>query len=171
MKKILSIILLSVLTLGLFSCGGSGESTKKEKPLTSDQIVQKMKDDYSLPITQELTYTEETDENGLLGRPDQYTSKTSWNDENDVDEVQMCNDYPDDDYRDCTVEVFENKSDARERQEYIESVWEDGGLLHQDQYIYRAGTALLRVTYQITPDQAAAYEKAFYEIMGVDSGK
>lgn len=83
----------------------------------------------------------------------------------------MCNDYPDDDYRDCTVEVFENKSDARERQEYIESVWEDGGLLHQDQYIYRAGTALLRVTYQITPDQAAAYEKAFYEIMGVDSGK
>lgn len=51
------------------------------------------------------------------------------------------------------------------------SVWEDGGLLHQDQYIYRAGTALLRVTYQITPDQAAAYEKAFYEIMGVDSGK
>lgn len=171
MKKILSIILLSVLTLGLFSCGGSGESAEKEKPLTSDQIVQKMKDDYSLPITQELTYTEETDGNGLLGRPDQYTSKTSWNDENDVDEVQMCNDYPDDDYRDCTVEVFENKSDARERQEYIESVWEDGGLLHQDQYIYRAGTALLRVTYQITPDQAAAYEKAFYEIMGVDSGK
>lgn len=87
MKKILSIILLSVLTLGLFSCGGSGESTEKEKPLTSDQIVQKLKDDYSLPITQELTYTEETDGNGLLGRPDQYTSKTSWNDENDVDEV------------------------------------------------------------------------------------
>lgn len=145
MKKILSVILLSFLILGLCACGSGGDTAKKDKPLTSEQIVQKLKDDYSLPITQELTYT--------------------------VDEVQMCNDYPDDDYRDCTVEVFENKSDARERQEYIESVWEDGGLLHQDQYIYRAGTALLRVTYQITPDQAAAYEKAFYEIMGVDSGK
>lgn len=171
MKKILSVILLSFLILGLCACGSGGDAANKDKPLTSEQIVQKLKDDYSLPITQELTYTEETDSNGLLGRPDQYTSKTSWNDENDVDEVQMCNDYPNDDYRDCTVEVFENKSDARERQEYIESVWEDGGLLHQDQYIYRAGTALLRVTYQITPDQAAAYEKAFYEIMGVDSGK
>lgn len=170
MKKILSVILLSFLVLGLCSCGG-GDTAKKDKPLTSEQIVQKLKDDYSLPITQELTYTEETDGNGLLGRPDQYTSKTSWNDENDVDEVQMCNDYPGDDYRHCTVEVFENKSDARERQEYIESVWDKGGSLHQDQYIYRAGTALLRVTYQITPDQAAAYEKAFYEIMGVDSGK
>ena len=112
MKKILSVILLSFLILGLCACGSGGDAAKKDKPLTSEQIVQKLKDDYSLPITQELTYTEETDGNGLLGRPDQYTSKTSWNDENDVDEVQMCNDYPDDDYRDCTVEVFENKSDA-----------------------------------------------------------
>lgn len=167
MKKILSIILLSVLTLGLFSCGGSGESAEKEKPLTSDQIVQKMKDDYSLPITQELTYTEETDENGLLGRPDQYTSKTSWNDENDADDVEMCTEYPDEDYRYCTLEVFENRSDAQERQDYIESVWDKGGSLRQDQYIYRAENALLRVTYAITPDQATKYEAAFYEIMGV----
>ena len=95
MKKILSVILLSFLILGLCACGSGGDAAKKDKPLTSEQIVQKLKDDYSLPITQELTYTEETDGNGLLGRPDQYTSKTSWNDENDVDEVQMCNDYPD----------------------------------------------------------------------------
>lgn len=41
-------------------------------------------------------------------------------------------------------------------------------MLKQDQYMYRAGTALLRVSYAITPDQAKEYEKAFNEIMGVE---
>lgn len=165
MKKLLVVMLSLILCIGLCACG---ESEKKEDPLTSDQIVQKMKDDYSIPITRELTYTEETDVNELLGRPNQYTSKTNWNDERDADTVQMCIDYPDDDYRDCTVEVFENESDAKEREDYLKDTWEIGGMLKQDQYMYRAGTALLRVSYAITPDQAKEYEKAFNEIMGVE---
>ena len=135
MKKLLVVMLSLILCIGLCACG---ESEKKEDPLTSDQIVQKMKDDYSIPI------------------------------ERDTDTVQMCIDYPDDDYRDCTVEVFENESDAKEREDYLKDTWEVGGMLKQDQYMYRAGTALLRVSYAITPDQAKEYEKAFNEIMGVE---
>lgn len=166
MKKIIAFLLTTILCLSLAACGGGEE----KEPLTSEQIVEQLKTDYGLPIVQEITYNEETDTNGLLGRPGEYTSKTNWNDERDTENVNYQNDetMTDDglDFLECTVEVFENSSDANDRKEYIESTWEVGGLLSQRQYIYIADNALLRITYNLTPEQAKEYETAFNEIMG-----
>lgn len=163
MKKIILALFTILLCFSFVACGEN-----EKEALTSEQIVQKFKDDYSLPVVQELTYTEETDVNGLLGRPGKYVSKTNWNDERDTDSVNYQNDesmtaYGD--YRECTIEVFENESDAKDRKEYIESTWDVGGILSQDQYIYLNSTALLRIPYALTPEQAKEYENAFNEIM------
>lgn len=177
MKKFISLLLITILSLSLFACGSneksneesSKESSKEKEPLTAEQIVEKLKTDYDLPIVQELTYDEETDVNGLLGRPGQYTSKTNWNDERDTESVNYQNDESmtadGSDFRACTVEVFATPSDANDRKEYIESTWENNDLLSQDQYIYLVDTALLRIPYNLTPDQAAEYEDAFNKIM------
>lgn len=143
MKRFISLFLITILSLSLFACGSSEksnkESNKEKEPLTAEQIVEQLKTDYDLPIVQELTYDEETDVNGLLGRPGQYTSKTNWNDERDTESVNYQNDdnmtADGSDFRACTVEVFATPSDANDKKEYIESTWKNNDLLSQDQYI------------------------------------
>jgi len=101
-------------------------------------------------------WTAATDENQLLGRPGGYTSAATV-----TDKRLPCPDKADPG-TDCgaTVEVFPTDDEAVRRSEYIQSILGGGGILGTE-YHYFAATALLRVTGQLTPDQAKVYAEKF----------
>ena len=103
----------------------------------------------NLPIEKELVFTAEDDPNKLLGRPNQYTGKASWNDKR-VEPLT-----PKD--RSMTVEVFASTEDLENRRKYVESVTKAMSPLAEYQYVHK--NALLRLNHKLTPQQAAEYEK------------
>lgn len=112
-----------------------------------------MLSDAELPIdtASSVTYDQNTDENGLLGRPNQYTSKVNFADTR----------YPDDPTG-CTIEVFNNEDDCIKRANYLEAVTSSTSVFGQ--YIYRRGNVLFRLDYDIPPLDAKQYEEAFYSL-------
>ena len=112
-----------------------------------------------LPVENVIVYDAESDKNGLLGRPGQYTSKVNFADGR---VEQLSEDSP----VGGTVEVFKNAKDAKTRADYIEKVTEGVSVLRQYQYLHR--NVLLRIDYDLTPEQAAEYEKVFLEIFKSD---
>jgi hypothetical protein len=93
-----------------------------------------------------------SDPNKLLGRPGQYTGKANFHDRRlhgaafDVDNGG-------------SVETFRSKGDASNRYKYVHAIATSSGLFAE--YDYLEGTVLLRVSHELTPRQAKAYERAF----------
>ena len=144
MKKKGFLIILMFLGLMLVGC------SKKDFEITemdANQIVQRFQE-AGLPIDNIIVYDEETDVNGLLGRPGQYTSKVNFAD-------TRCEQWSDSDPVGGTIEVFENSSDSSDRNEYLGS-YDD---LHQYMYLYK--NILFRLDYDLTPSQAEQYEEVF----------
>lgn len=150
MKKIFILILVTVLLFSFVGCGNEAEKT------TALDYVNAFVN-AGLPAENIIEYTEETDINGLLGRPDQYISKVSFAD-NRIEQ------YDTSDPLGGTVEVFESKKNLDNRKTYIEEMFETG--LSSEQYIYVSadGLALLRLEFDLTPEQAGEYEKVFIKI-------
>ena len=92
-------------------------------------------------------YTATTDENHLLGRPGQYTSKVNWG-------------APTSDDSDNSIEVFPTSADAATRAGYLAAFKPPFG----DGYDHQNGAALLRLSADVTPAQArvliAEFDKA-----------
>lgn len=109
------------------------------------------------PISNVIEYTEETDVNGLLGRPGEYTGKVDWAD----DRVEQ---YDEENPVGGTIEVFKSQEDMENRKTYIESMWEAVPLT-EDEYIYVSpdGLALMRISYDVSPTAAEQYRTAFEE--------
>jgi len=104
-----------------------------------------------LPIGDVVSYDENTDPNGLLGRPGQYVEKTDFSD-TELDTPSTDN---------GTVEVFANSNDAKAHKEYVDKISESAPTLGY--YTYRANEYLLRLTFDIPPNRAKDYEDAFRE--------
>lgn len=176
LKRIGLLMLTLVIAIGFAGCGNSKKAEQpkpKPKPTyTAKQIMTKLKKDYKLPIVQEKTYNEKDDPNQKLGRPNQYISKSNWNDKRDKENIEEQNDtkyqkmIAPKDSRNCTVETFKTKEDAKRRSDFLSEKAKNMPDV-QDQYVYLAGKAVLRISYKITPSEAKKYEKAFYEIMEV----
>jgi hypothetical protein len=134
---------ISVLICGLMICGLSGCGTTSEKVLTAEEYASKLKD-AGLAIENVIVSKAETetDENKLLGEPNQYTSKVNFDN--------------------GSIEVFENKEDAKERKKYIDSIGEKMSMLTE--YSYINGFALLRMKHKITLDEANKYETEFNKL-------
>lgn len=180
LKRIGLLMLVLVIMIGFAGCGGNKKAEKpkpKPKPTyTAKQIMTKLKKDYKLPIVQEKTYNEKNDPNQLLGRPNQYSSKSNWNDKRDAENVKFQNDEgyqkiiskdSPNDSRECTVEVFKTKADMEKMKQYLENL----PVMPLKQYMYNSDKAITRITFALTPKQAKKYEKAFYEIMEVKKKK
>ena len=162
----LFIVFILVLLFGLTACSNT-EPKDNKKAKTAEEIVIALKGK-EVDIGKYVTYTEETDINNLLGRPNQYTSKTTF----EIVGLEQVNSTLDSEYfseeernepTGGTIEVFSTEEDMKKRKEYVESVTSSMSALAE--YSYSKGCALLRLNHQITPSKAKEYEEAFYSIL------
>lgn len=107
--------------------------------------------DAGLPISDITEYTAETDPNSLLGRPGQYIQKVNFADTTLDQTIQ--------DLNGGSVEVFTSETDAQNRKTYIDSIGASMPMMVE--YSYINGTVLLRLSKDMIPDQAAAYQSEF----------
>lgn len=138
MKKLVSVVLCSLMMFVMVGCG----SSTSKKALTAEEYGDKLKE-AGLAIDNIEITTAENDKNDLLGRPDGYTSKINFDN--------------------GSIEVFENKKDATNRKEYIDSIGKKMPLVAEYSYINDTGT-LLRIDKKVTPDDAKKYEDVFLNI-------
>lgn len=114
-----------------------------------------------LPIKLTVTYTEQTDPNRLLGRPNGYTSKAAFVDGR-VDASKMAGKEGDVGLG-GGVEVFEDADAAQARADYIQNIGKAGPMFAE--YSYTAGNVLVRVSKELPPTDAKAYEAALNKIV------
>lgn len=125
-----------------------------DEMLTANDVLTYLQEKCS-NIGNYVEYTEETDTNQLLGRPNQYTSKIN------VADTRVEQTNPDDPIG-FSIEVFSNSEDALARQEYIGSIIEQMPMMSE--YDYINDYILIRVNKSLTPSQAEEYENALKEI-------
>lgn len=146
-KKILGII--SCFTFIFISgCGASDD-------VTAAQIVSELQK-AGYPIDNVQEYTESSDPNQLLGRPNQYIQKINFA---DMRFVQSDSSDP----VGGSIEIFENSSDCEKRAEYISSVSE--ALPVMTEYAYQFDNILLRLPKIMLPVDAENYEDSVAKII------
>lgn len=157
MKKYV-LLLAFVIPLLLIACGGStggntGGSASTPSKLTAQGIVNSMKAQ-GLSIGEVASYDQNTDPNGLLGRPNQYIDKANFRDTELGPDSQTL-----DNGGDGTVEIFNNANDAAARKAYVDNISKTSPMLGF--YSYQSGKYLLRVVFAMSPDRAKTYQSAF----------
>ena len=103
------------------------------------------------------TVTAANDPNKLLGRPGQYTSKVTFTDSR-IKKADVEGTEKGDVERGGAIEAFANPADAAARAKYIQAVTKSMPALAEYDYVH--GSILVRVSHNLTPDQAAAYKSA-----------
>lgn len=147
-------VMLAVLALA--GCGGKTPvaQTGPEPTLTTSVPRTAGEIATEMGIGPVAVWTAATDKNQLLGRPGGYTSAATM-----TDKRVSCTTDPD---TSCgaTVEVYPTEGEALARSQYIQSILSGGGLLGTEYHTIQGG-ALLRVTGQLTPEQAKVYADKF----------
>jgi hypothetical protein len=111
-----------------------------------------------LPIGESVAYTAESDPNKLLGRPGGYTSKVAWRDTRLGDPLLTGVDAG------GSIEVYADPAGAQRRGEYVRSIAESSPMFAE--YTYVHGRAVLRISRELTSDQAEQYHAALTETAG-----
>ena len=122
--------------------------------MTAEQVVTNMQE-AGLPIDGVIVYDEKTDPNKLLGRPNQYVSKINFADTR-LDQVDGTNP------NGGTIEVFENARDLDKRKKHNEMVMEQYPVFTE--YLFVHDNYIIRLSYDLTKDQAEEYKKIFMSI-------
>lgn len=149
-----------IMGLLLSSCEGQSPSNTKNlveaAPVikTAADVADRLKA-AGLPITDIKILTAETDDNQLLGRPGQYTSKLFFYD-NRHSKVA------DTDQNQNTIEVFETSEAAKIRHDYVESVTQ--GMAFLAQYQLLQGKILVRLDKALLPAEVEGYKAALGKI-------
>lgn len=162
MKKIFVVSFLALSLLMLSACSNDSGEPVAETPevvleeMTAEDVINTLAE-AGFPISHVIVYNEETDPNGLLGRPNSYTSKAAAADSR-VEQYDV-----ESDPLGVGVEVFETTELAESRKEYIDS-FSSGAANMFSEYSYIEGGVLLRIDYDLTPDQAAVYERALRDM-------
>lgn len=172
MRKTLTLAAAAtVLTAGLAGCSSSDSRSTNAAPanatspkataaqakaLTAQTAFAKVS---TLVSTARLsgTVTADNDPNHLLGRPNQYTSKITFDDTR-ISAGDVSGTDKGDVERGGAIEVFGSPADAQARAQYIQSVTKAMPMLAEYDYVH--GAALVRVSHYLTPKQAADYKAA-----------
>ncbi|MGW7383302.1 hypothetical protein [Streptomyces sp. NPDC054794] len=99
--------------------------------------------------------TADNDPNHLLGRPNQYTSKVTFEDTR-IPGDQVSGTEKGDVERGGAIEVFGSPADAKARATYIQAITKSMPALAEYDYVH--GTILVRVSHYLTPKQATGYK-------------
>lgn len=140
-RKILIGLSIGVV---LFIAGFALYMFNHKPNITADQIITKMQD-AGLPI----------DGNKLLGRPNQYISKVNFIDSR-LEQTDPENP------NGGTIEVFNNSSDLEKRKKHNEMVMEQYPIFTE--YLFVHDNYIIRLSYDLTKDQAEEYKKIFMSI-------
>ncbi|MFG3018902.1 hypothetical protein ACGFZQ_10190 [Streptomyces sp. NPDC048254] len=172
MRKTLTLAAAAtVLAAGLAGCGNSDSGSSDAVPAnaaspkataaqTTSRTAQTAFTKVSTSVsTAKLsgTVTAENDPNHLLGRPNQYTSKVTFDDTR-ISAGDVSGTDKGDVERGGAIEVFGSAADAQARAKYIQSVTKSMPMLTEYDYVH--GAALVRVSHYLTPKQAADYKTA-----------
>jgi hypothetical protein len=122
---------------------------------TSADAVLKAFQAAGIPISNIVVLTADSDSNKLLGRPNQYIAKVVWKDSR----ISTSGDPGID--TGGTLELFLNTDDLQVRKQYIEAITKSSIFA---EYTYARGVMLLRLSHELTPDQAKGYEDVFVEL-------
>lgn len=153
MKKGIAMV-LSLLLLLLAGCGDEASTLQ----ITSDSLSAAISGVEGFGST--IIYTAETDPNELLGRPDNYIGKFDFSD-------TRCEQYSEEDLVGGTVEYFEDAGDCTDRYDYLQQMNDPSlGAFGTNEYMYKYNTVLLRVSYELTEEQAEAYRDAMSAFLG-----
>jgi len=149
------LVVFAVAALAATACSSNSSGT-----LTAEQVTRKLAEKIpSISLTK--VYSAEDDPNKLLGRPNQYTSKTAFADSR-VPKEGLPADNTQTEHG-GGVEVFPDEAGATARKDRIQEISKGmGGLIAE--YDYVKGGVLVRVSSKLTPDQAKEYETALAAI-------
>jgi len=166
------IAIIVIIVIGIFFITKNNDETKKEtksskQNYTAGEIAEKIKEKNN-NVGRIVVYNEETDLNNLLGRPNQYISKATFEDYR-VEQTSKNLDPEEFSQEEInepeggTIEVFKSKKDMKKRKEYIEEITSSMSILTE--YSYNEDVYLLRLNKSLTPSEAKEYEKIFLEIV------
>lgn len=131
------------------------QTEEPEQLVTAAEVFAYLKDNTS-NIGKSVEYDEESDVNGLLGRPNQYTSKINF-------EITTVEQTDPEDPKGGSIEVFSNVEDAQARYDYIQELGKSMTFLAE--YDYLNDYVLLRINYDVTPSDEKQYEEALDAFM------
>lgn len=150
MKKYIKGFLILGLCIGLVGCGEKkNDDVYDLETITAPEIVELFKTN-GLPVGETLIFDENTDVNGLLGRPNEYIEKLDF-EVTTLIEQQSYSDTP----FGGTIEIFENEKDAKARYDYIDAIAHSGPL---SMYMYLHKNTLVRIEKDVLPEEAAKYD-------------
>lgn len=164
-----AVAVAALVVVALAGCSGAsagGTAVASSPPAAPDaqQVVEAFAD-AGLPVRDMVVYTAETDLNDMLGRPGGYTSKAAFVDTRiDVSDVGDTSEGAIE--LGGGVEVFDDADGAHDRATYIQGIAEALPFAARE-YDYVAGGVLVRLSVQLTPDQAARYGTALASLTGV----
>lgn len=156
LPRTLTTLAAVVLAATLTACGGGATTNKDAADVVAALAGQ------GLPVKLSETYTEKTDPNKLLGRPNGYTSKAAFTDER-VDASKVAGKKGDVGLG-GGVEVFADAAAAEARATYIQGIAKSSPMFAE--YSYAAGNVVVRVSKELVPSDAAAFETALGKIVG-----
>ena len=132
----------------------SQSSTAVAEPPTAAAVLARLATT-GVPISNPLVQDETTDPNKLLGRPNGYLSRASF----DIPGGDLEAD-PHTIGRGGVIEVYTTEAAARARAAYLQETSKAAPILGTE-YDYVRGPVLLRITGDVTPSVAAQFEAAF----------
>ena len=167
MKKnvLISVLLVIVVLFSFTGCALKQSVTQKEDK-SAEEILTELKAKNS-NVTEILAWTEDTDTNGKLGRPNEYTSKADFSDSRVQELAETPAEKLEYGLSGGTIEVFATEEDCNARYTYLKSFLDPSyGAFGLNQYMYKYKKAVFRVSYDIKPSEAEIYKQQMDEIIG-----
>jgi hypothetical protein len=121
-----------------------------------------------LPVGRYQVYNASTDPNHLLGRPGLYTSKVNFVDTR-IDQSGYAGEKTIDTNQGGSVEVFGTEDDAKQRADYVRSITRGSAIFAE--YSYLRGRVFLRLSKELTPKQAKAYDLLMRKLPAAPPGE
>ena len=155
MSKKKMIILSTICILLCIGMGAVGIYALNKKPaMTAEQVVSELQRG-SLPIDGVIVYDSNTDENKLLGRPNQYISKVNFADTR-LEQFDPASP------NGGTIEVFNSASDLNRRKAHNEMIMKQYPIFTE--YLFVHDKYIMRLSKELSPEQAKEYEEIFMNL-------